>query len=348
MSDTPFFSIGIPVYNTAPYLQRCLDSIYAQEFSDIEIIFVDDGSTDDSLEVLNSFAEKDNRITVIHRDNDGPSSARNAFYYSAKGIYTYVLDSDDAMCDNALNNAYKHITENNYPDILHSGFIRVIDGEETLVPAVYPGDEFFRPELSKDERWLRIWLTKKTVDQIMTKYIKREFLVNNGITFTNRLFGQEDHEFNFNLCRKADTMIYADFFSFRYYKNRTNSISTRWSYKAIVTALSRWSQLYIDLDFFDISRETHNRVLEDRQNMLKQLRAGTLHFPVNRSKEDCFKLIDAIDYYFGKEIRKLSINTGSAVEKIAYLFYKIFGIRVGFKILYGPFYKYLKLKKIAK
>ena len=71
-------SVIIPVYNTGAYLRRCLDSVTGQTYQDIEIICVDDGSTDDSGEICEEYAKKDARICVIHKENGGASSARNA------------------------------------------------------------------------------------------------------------------------------------------------------------------------------------------------------------------------------------------------------------------------------
>ena len=334
MQKQPFFSIGIPVYNTSPYLERCMNSIYSQSFTDFEIILVDDGSSDNSLEVLKQYAAKDDRITVITRPNDGPSSARNAMFYTAKGRYIYVLDSDDAMCDEVLAKAYEELSKNNFPDLLHTGFIRVVDGVETLCPAVYPGDEYFNPEFSKDERWIRMWLSKKTVDQVMTKFIKRELIVNNGISFITRLFAQEDSDFTFNLCRKADTMAYADFYAFRYYKNRKKSISTDWSYKAVAGVLSRWSEFYYDIEFYDISEWSRQQLAKEKLDLLYQLRTGTLRMASQRPKEECFKLINMLDGYFGRDIKNLPVTEGD-INGIIFRMYKIFGLKKTYKWLYA-------------
>lgn len=88
-------SIIIPVYNSENFLDKCLNSIINQTFKDIEIICIDDGSTDKSLKILNNFAGKDNRITIINQKNSGPSAARNKGLEIAKGEYVGFVDSDD-------------------------------------------------------------------------------------------------------------------------------------------------------------------------------------------------------------------------------------------------------------
>ena len=88
-------SVIIPIYNTKEYLPRCLDSILDQTYPSLEIICVDDGSTDGSAELLDDYATKDSRIQVLHKSNGGPSSARKAGLSHATGIYTTFVDSDD-------------------------------------------------------------------------------------------------------------------------------------------------------------------------------------------------------------------------------------------------------------
>lgn len=93
----PFFSVIIPVYNVAPYLRECLDSVLAQTFTDWEAICVDDGSTDGSGAILDEYAAKDNRIKVIHQANTGVSAARNTALEIAVGEYVCFVDGDDVI-----------------------------------------------------------------------------------------------------------------------------------------------------------------------------------------------------------------------------------------------------------
>jgi len=92
---TPAVSVIVPVYNTAPYLNQCIDSILSQTLKNIEIICINDGSTDGSLEILNLYQQKDERIKVISRANKGVSVSRNEALQIAKGEYVIFMDSDD-------------------------------------------------------------------------------------------------------------------------------------------------------------------------------------------------------------------------------------------------------------
>lgn len=93
--EQPKISIVIPVYNVEPYLHRCLDSVIGQTYQNLEIIIVDDGSTDASGLICDEYAEKDNRVLVIHTDNNGAFAARNCGLDAAKGEYIGFVDADD-------------------------------------------------------------------------------------------------------------------------------------------------------------------------------------------------------------------------------------------------------------
>ena len=114
---TPFFSIIIPVYNVAPYLRECLDSVLAQTFGDWEAICVDDGSTDGSGAILDEYAAKDKRFRVLHQSNAGVSVARNVAIDIAKGWYLVFLDGDDMLGHVLLNSIY-YLTADNPIDII--------------------------------------------------------------------------------------------------------------------------------------------------------------------------------------------------------------------------------------
>lgn len=102
-------SVVVPIYNVEMYLEQCLDSICGQSYADIEIILVDDGSTDSSGKICDNYAEQDERITVIHKKNGGLSDARNTGLKKSSGKYIVFIDSDDYI-------------DEKFVEILHRGF----------------------------------------------------------------------------------------------------------------------------------------------------------------------------------------------------------------------------------
>lgn len=115
-------SVIVPVYNVKDYLARCVESIISQDYTDLEIILVDDGSTDGSGEICDELMEGDSRITVIHKENGGLSSARNIALDSMKGEYVFFVDSDDYIMPGILRKLH-HACVTNNAEIACCGYI---------------------------------------------------------------------------------------------------------------------------------------------------------------------------------------------------------------------------------
>ena len=100
---TDLVSVIVPVYNGEKYLRKCIESIINQTYANIEIILINDGSTDNSGVMCDSYAHSDNRIRVIHTQNNGPAAARNIGIENSKGEFVFFVDADDFIENNALN-----------------------------------------------------------------------------------------------------------------------------------------------------------------------------------------------------------------------------------------------------
>ena len=143
----PLISVIVPVFKVEKYLPRCLDSILSQTFTDFELLLVDDGSPDSCPEICDEYARRDRRISVIHKENGGLSSARNAALDRATGKYVSFVDSDDYITADALQTLYSALTETdsdiavgNMMSVDESGYI-----SEFYIPAdgrtLLEGDE---------------------------------------------------------------------------------------------------------------------------------------------------------------------------------------------------------------
>lgn len=124
--ENNIISVIIPVYNVKQYIERCIDSILNQTYKNIEIIIVDDGSTDGCDEICNMYAEKDKRIKVVHIKNSGVSNARNVGLRLAKGKYITFVDADDYIAKTYIEEMYKLCREEQC-DI---GIIGIIENNE--------------------------------------------------------------------------------------------------------------------------------------------------------------------------------------------------------------------------
>lgn len=124
MCEQPLVSVIIPVYNVEQYLYECIDSVVAQTYTNLEIILVDDGSTDGSGKICDEYAEKDERILVMHKKNEGVSSARNSALEISTGTYVAFIDADDYVDSNFINKLYMALFNNNV-DIAICGYEKI-------------------------------------------------------------------------------------------------------------------------------------------------------------------------------------------------------------------------------
>ena len=122
------FSVIVPIYNIEKYLGRCIDSVLSQTYDNFELILVDDGSPDNCPAICDEYAARDSRIKVIHKENGGLVSARQAGICKACGDYVFHLDGDDAVLPDALESAYRIIRDTG-ADIVSFSYKICVDGE---------------------------------------------------------------------------------------------------------------------------------------------------------------------------------------------------------------------------
>ena len=127
------FSIIVPIYNTEKYLCRCLDSIISQNIQDFELILIDDGSTDNSPVICDTYASRDARIRVIHKENEGVTRTRNTGIRAAVGEYILYVDSDDWVAPNWLE-VIRHFIVDTVPkpDLVYFGVVKVYQDRKIL------------------------------------------------------------------------------------------------------------------------------------------------------------------------------------------------------------------------
>ena len=124
-------SVIIPIFNTRKFLNKCLDSLLNQSLTDIEIICVDDGSTDNSLKILKSYANKDDRVKVLTRENNGAGAARNLGLKYVNGKYILFVDSDDWFEEDGLKLLYDKAEQLNVDILLFDSIEHKINNQVT-------------------------------------------------------------------------------------------------------------------------------------------------------------------------------------------------------------------------
>lgn len=201
-------SIIIPVYNTKKYLNKCLDSVINQTLKNIEIICVDDGSTDGSIDVLNYFKELDDRVVLLNQNHKHAACARNLGLSKAKGKYVVFWDSDDYFKPKALEEMYNQI-ESDGADICVCGGRCYFedDGFESPWPSYLKTDNIItKPFSIKTEPDNIISFTNTA---IWNKMFKKDFLIERGVLFPDVKNIEDIFFTNCNLCL-ANSVTYVD------------------------------------------------------------------------------------------------------------------------------------------
>ncbi|MCD8037982.1 MAG: glycosyltransferase, partial [Lachnospiraceae bacterium] len=221
-------SVIIPVYNTAPYLRACLDSIVGQTLQDIEIICINDGSKDESPEILNEYAKRDSRVSVYSQDNSGLSSVRNRGVRFAHGKYLYFIDSDDLIEKDALRQLWD-MSEKKALDVLYFDADCFADSEDCReiceekreyyerkgdYGGVYEGQLLFKSFLDNEEYRVNVGI----------QFINREFFISADLWFIEGIL-HEDEFFTFKtmLSAKRASHLKRKLFHRRY---RSGSVMT--------------------------------------------------------------------------------------------------------------------------
>ena len=217
----PLISVIVPVYNVEKYIKRCIDSVISQTYKNLEIILVDDGSSDKSGEICDEYEFQDNRVRVIHKTNGGLSDARNAALKIAKGDYIGFVDSDDYIKEDMFETLYK-LSEENNADISIVSFYELIEDRVISVR-----DSGKLRIMNKLEAMQELLIDTNIQSYAWNKLFKRELF--DGITFpTGKNF--EDIATTLILFEKCDKVVLLQEPKY-YYIRRNDSIVGIRNYK---------------------------------------------------------------------------------------------------------------------
>lgn len=222
MKNNPVVSVIIPVYNVEKYLEECIDSVLSQTYQNIEIILVDDGSTDSSGQICDRYAEKNTNIYVIHQKNGGLSAARNSGLNKADSKYIYFLDSDDYIADDTIEKLLS-IAENDNSDIVFFDANSFVEDSDEEIKQNYRRNNSYVTNLGIDV-FSQLQQNDEFHSSVPLLFIRREFLEKSNINFYPGIY-YEDMIFTFEaLCLATAVSQCSDALYFRRY--RSDSIMT--------------------------------------------------------------------------------------------------------------------------
>lgn len=222
-------SVIIAAYNVGLYIERCMDSIVNQTLKDIEIIVVNDGSTDDTLEKLLIYANKDNRVKIVDKKNEGLIEARKSGLDAASGEFLMFVDGDDWIDINACEKLYKKSTKLNL-DILCYGLYHAFDDYLEL-------KNIYDFKLAKGEEYLKLVLLNKARANTVLQFLRKEFLIRNDIIFPSNITYAEDLAITVTLACN-DPVVGTLNEPLYYYYQRENSVTKKVSNKVFDVELA--------------------------------------------------------------------------------------------------------------
>lgn len=333
LTTKPILSVIIPVYKVEEYLERCVKSVLNQDYRNLEVILVDDGSPDRCPQICDTLAKEDDRITVIHKSNGGLSSARNAGIEIAKGEYLAFLDSDDQWAKGQLGRLMSQIGDADI-DMVVFNCINVYKGG--IQKKRYEGD-FFANEFvvyDKLDYYKKIISHGDLRESACTKLFSRKFIATNQLFFCLGITG-EDTEWMFRLLRVAKTIAVSNTVLFLCTCGRTGSIQNSIKVKNIYDIISTIgkSEAYCDAQPDAL---TNKYELEHCYYLVANATGLLLHIKDKQQQEEILKLLASKLY-----LSKYASNPKTRKIRMAH---KFFGFR--FWVVSMKLYMYLKKRNI--
>lgn len=219
----PFFSIIIPVFNKEKYLDKCIQSIVSQTFTDWEIILINDGSSDNSPSICEQWSKKDKRIKTIHQHNMGVSAARNKGILIAEGQYIQFTDADDWWIFNSFQSIYDENKFLSNPDLLIFGITKMYYNNKNIITkplklGVYTNEKSLENMIGEQ-------LDSGIYGMVANKIIKRSILIEHSIRFDTTYSRMEDYNFYIDVMKVCSRVGYSHFCGYIYLQNADNSTS---------------------------------------------------------------------------------------------------------------------------
>lgn len=253
----PKVSIIVPIYNVESYLSRCLDSLLSQSLREIEIIAVNDGSSDNSLEMLKEYAKNDKRIVIIDKENGGVSSARNEGLLAAKAPYIGFVDPDDWIDKEMYEQLYQSAIQDK-ADIVMCTYTREFGTHAKEKKFKMPEKVFYKNDEVQLEVMRRlVGPMKEEVANpelldawgtVWSKLYRAEIIKDNSLKFIDlkRIGTNEDSLFNIHTCYYANTFVFLNKPFYHYWRSNETSVTS--GYKPNLK--DQWFTLYSMIESF--------------------------------------------------------------------------------------------------
>lgn len=288
MSDNPLISVIVPVFNSEQYLEDCITSVIRQSYKNLELLLIDDGSTDNSGEICDSFSSKDSRIRVIHKKNGGVSSARNIGLDYAQGELISFLDSDDMLTDDCLQELYIVMLSHSADIVAGTAENEKYHREYfALGDVLWKDDEGLKNSLKDHLFTYATWAKLYTRKIIGSTRFDEKYKIN------------EDSLFVFMLLCKKPKFIGKDLPVYIYRKNANSASRSSFSEKYFdIIGVSEFKYNLIIEKFPEYKDLAENMKIKAQMNMLSILATRTNLFEFLKIKKELIINISRDKKYF--------------------------------------------------
>lgn len=283
MNNQPTISIIVPIYNVGVHLVRCIDSIVNQSYDNIEVILVNDGSTDDSGEIADSYTQKDERVHVVHKINGGVSSARNVGLEKAKGYYVMFIDADDRI---DLHTCEICIQHTKHDEDLTSFTVSRVDEKER--GGVKEGKSDNSVEyLSTNEQIIRDYLSGNDL-RAVAHLFKRSTL--GELRFNEKMRIHEDAVFTFQFLTKSKNAVTINSPLYTYI-SRAGSAMKKFQKSDTADIRSHYNEVmgFFASKYPGLKLEAHHRTTGTLFNLLTVAKQTRNRLELDRVREEIYQ-----------------------------------------------------------
>lgn len=294
MKKRPLISIIIPIYNSEKYLDRCIESIVNQTYKNLEIILINDGSSDNCPKICDAWAKKDNRIKVIHKENEGVSIARNIGINNSKGEYITFIDSDDYIDSKMYEKMLEKL--NNTDTKLCFCDINIVNFDQTITKFNFNNEtiitkkDFFETVFNNNAMNFAVW----------NKLISRKLIGN--IRFDSNIYIREDALFLFECIEKIDKICYLNECLY-FYQMDSNSTLHQNNIRKMISSLDATAKM-IEI----LKNNQINNYLEEQCNYICRFYKYKSRLEEEKIKIDLSKYEQHVKEYLNDNL--LSKNIG--------------------------------------
>ena len=318
------FSVIVPVYKVEDCLPQCVDSILNQDFDDFELILVDDGSPDNSGAICDEYAEKDNRVVVIHKENGGASDARNVGIKAAIGDYLMFVDSDDYWDSTSVFSKVSDILNKTKADLVQFGHKKFFSEDNRITTSTERNLSVYNGYSTKDVLQTLV-KTNNLKIAAWAMAVSRKFIIDNGIFFETGK-RTEDLEWAVHLYTCEPKWSFIDDVFYVYRTQRETSVTATIDYKHLCDYC--W-MLEKSLEHAAGCREVVKNALMSYL-MYQTLIASAVVFKVKLSKEQKNEIVSRLKAICKGNITKYTLNNK---VKLAGCIYRVGGYSLMARVL---------------